>query len=93
MVRITLPNEEVWALKKTHRFMRDILSMRVSDFRKMGKEGFAEWRKEAYYCIKHYPFDMHIDRRWSDDVCEECGQDRRWHKMDCSARKSPKEEK
>ena len=81
---MSLPDEEVRSLKRTHKFMCDILAMRVSDFRKMKKEGFEEWRQEAYYCIKHYPIDFEIDKRWSDEVCLECGRDRRWHEPDCN---------
>ena len=83
---MSLPDENVRALKRTHEFMRDILTMRVSDFRKMKKEEFERWRREAYYCIKHYPFDCEIDQKWSDEVCLACGQDKRWHKMDCTER-------
>lgn len=83
---MSLPDEKVRALKRTHEFMRDILTMRVSDFRKMGRAGFEEWRREAYYCIKHYPFDYEIDKKWSDEVCLVRGQDKRFHKMDCPER-------
>ena len=58
---MSLPDENKRALKKTHKFMRDVLMMRKTDFRKMTKEEFEVWRKEVYYCIKHYPFDYQID--------------------------------
>lgn len=53
---MSLRFEQQRSLYATRQFMRDILGMRVTDFRKMGKDGFDKWRKEAYYCIKHYPF-------------------------------------
>ena len=53
---MSLKYEQYRSLHRTHQFMRDILTMRVTDFRKMGKDGFAKWRDDAYYCIKHYPF-------------------------------------
>lgn len=67
---MTLPNEELRALKRTHQFMLDILSMRVSDFRKMSKEEFEKWRIEAYYCIKHYPFDFQLEQMWDERIKE-----------------------
>ena len=76
---MTLPSEEIRALKQTREFMRKILTMRVTDFRKMSRDQFEEWRQGAYSCLKHYPFDLHIDERWADDVCEH-GADRRWCK-------------
>ena len=57
---MSLKYEQYRSLHRTHQFMRDILTMRVTDFRKMGKDGFDEWRIDAYYCIKHYPF---LDKR------------------------------
>ncbi len=48
--------------------MRSILAMRVTDFRKMSKKEFEEWRTECYYCIKHYPFDSTIESLWEDRI-------------------------
>ena len=67
---MTLPDQELQALKRTHEFMRSILTMRVSDFRKMKKEEFERWRTDCYYCIKHYPFDCTIDRLWEERIQE-----------------------
>ena len=74
---MTLPNEQKRSLKRTRDFLRAILPMRLTDFRKMGKDGFEEWRMQAYSCLRHYPYDCHLDARWSDDVCEH-GDMRRW---------------
>ena len=63
---MSLPYENKRALKVTHEFMRDILGMKVTDFRRMNKEEFAAWKKEAYYCIKHYPFDCQIDQMYKE---------------------------
>ena len=65
---MTLPDEELMALKRTHKFMRDILLMRVSDFRKMKKEEFEKWRTDCYYAIKHFPFDSTIERLWEGRI-------------------------
>ena len=67
---MTLPDEELRALKQTHEFMRNILTMRVSDFRKMKKGEFEKWRKDAYYCIKHYPFDYTIEALWEERIAD-----------------------
>lgn len=65
---MTMPNEELAALKRTHDFMRSILTMRVSDFRKMKKPEFEQWRENAYYCLKHYPADYIIDDLWENRI-------------------------
>ncbi len=65
---MTLPDEELHALKRTHEFMRNILTMRVTDFRKMGKEGFEQWRTDCYYCIKHWPYDFVLDELWVERI-------------------------
>ena len=68
---MSLPEENKRALKATHKFMTAILGMKVSDFRKMGQEGFDEWRRDAYWCIKHYPFDCQIDSYFRSNLEEE----------------------
>lgn len=83
---MSLPEEKKRALKRTHEFMRSLLTMRLSDFRKMKKEEFEEWRKEAYYCIKHYPFDVDIDRYFENEVCKECGFSNPFHRFDCGSK-------
>ena len=66
---MTLPNEELRALKRTHEFMRDILAIpNRAHFSKMTKEEFEAWKREAYYCIKHYPFDFVLDELWEERI-------------------------
>lgn len=67
---MTLPDEEVRAIKKTHEFMSKILLMKISDFRRMSKDEFEAWRIECYYCIKHFPFDSTIDKLWADRLSD-----------------------
>ena len=69
---MTLPNEELRALKRTHEFMRELLAIpNKSHFTKMTKEEFADWKKEVYYAIKHYPFDYVIDQLWEERINKE----------------------
>jgi len=60
---MTLANESLRALKRTHQFLRDI-----SCAPKMMPA--TELRNRAMSCLHHYPFDCQLDRRWADDVCE-----------------------
>ena len=66
---MTVPSESLRALKRTRTFLREISTgkaMRIT-----------ELREKARSCLHHYPFDCHLDQRWSDDVCEH-GTDRQW---------------
>ena len=85
---MTLPHEQVFALKRSHKFLQSILTMRLCDFRKMKKDEFQAWKNEAYYASKHYPYDHEIDNRWSDDVCKKCSDTKTWCKCkeeECTA--------
>jgi len=66
---MTLPSEEVSALKRTHEFLRELLTGPRLPMKVL--------RDKAYSCLRHYPWDIHINERWSDDVCEH-GTDRQW---------------
>ena len=58
---MTMPSEEVWALKNARDFLRALL---------MGPRlPMKELRKQAYDCLRHYPCPSTIDRRWRDKVC------------------------
>ena len=64
---MTLPSEQVYALKATREFLRELLSgkaMKVSVI-----------RARAGSCLRHYPHDYEIRNRWSASVCDH-GQDR-----------------
>ena len=65
---MTLPDEELRALKRAHEFLRGILTMRVTDFRKMKKADFEQWRMDCYYCLKHFPGDHTIERLWEERI-------------------------
>ena len=66
---MTLPSEQVGALKRTREFLREILNGARMPTKVL--------RDKAYSCLRHYPWDLHIDQRWDDDVCEH-GEDRQW---------------
>ena len=65
---MTMPSQEVYALRRTRDFLRRLIAeKRIPQ---------KELKAEALSCLHHYPWDMHINERWSDDVCEH--GDRRW---------------
>jgi hypothetical protein len=33
---------------------------------------------DTYYCLRHYPFDCHINDRWANDVCDICDESKQW---------------
>jgi len=70
---MTMPHEEVRSLKQTREFLRSILPMRLCDFRKMKKADFDKWKEGLHSCLRHYPWDTTIDRRWGDETEETKG--------------------
>ena len=66
---MTLPSEEVRALQMTREFLRDILHG--------PRMPTMILRQRAGSCLKHYPWDIYIQKRWLDDVCEH-GKDRQF---------------
>jgi hypothetical protein len=82
---MTMPNEELAALKRSHKFLSAVIFMRKQTFRNMSVEEFEGWRKEAISCIRHFPFDFHLDKLYENQVCIECGEPVEFHKMGCSA--------
>lgn len=88
---MSMPDENLRALKRTHKFVSEILCMNKNTFRKMTKEEFESWRLTAYSCIRHYPFDIQLDEVYKEVVCRECGQDSRFHKMDCGSKQPERE--
>ncbi|MBD3261038.1 MAG: hypothetical protein GF334_05050 [Candidatus Altiarchaeales archaeon] len=63
---MTLPVEELSALKRTREFLRDMLGSNLTTIRKNARE----IRERAGRCLKHYPFDMHIDSVWEKRIEE-----------------------
>jgi hypothetical protein len=53
--QMTLPNERTRALLNTHAFLRSLLDPKQTP--KVPKA----IRKEAYWCLRHYPLSMDID--------------------------------
>jgi len=64
---MTLPSEEVYSLKRTREFLRRIITG--------PRQPQKALKDEAHSCLRHYPWDMHIEKRWAKDVCEH-GTDR-----------------
>ncbi len=55
---MTMPVEEVYALKNTRRFFEQVDAMKKTEFSKK-----ARWiREEAIHRLRHYPFDYAIDK-------------------------------
>jgi hypothetical protein len=53
---MTLPIERLYALTNTRNFLRDLLDRSKTP-------GIpSKFRKEAYWCLKHYPSDFDIER-------------------------------
>jgi hypothetical protein len=83
---MSLPDENLRALKRSHKFLTSIMTMRKQTFRNMSLEEFETWRKEAIGCIRHFPFDMQLEELYSSLVCKECGQPVEFHKMGCESK-------
>lgn len=60
---MTLPKERTNSLHNTREFLRKLLSPYNGGFKRIPKEV----RREAYYCLKHFPWDMHIE-----EVAKKC---------------------
>jgi hypothetical protein len=59
---MSLPFEEVYSLKRTRDFLREILTMKAKDVK------ITELRAEAYSCLRHFPFDLVIDDLWEERI-------------------------
>ena len=71
---MTLPSEELRAIKNTREFLRELLQVKAKDLR-------VGWiRERVCRLLSHYPWDLHIEARY-DDVCE-CGIDKQWCRCD-----------
>ena len=85
---MSIPEENLRALKRSHKFISSLLTMKKQTFRNMSADEFEIWRKTAYSCVRHYPFDCHLDQLYSDLICQECGQSKPFHKMGCESKGS-----
>ena len=61
---MTLPTEELMALKRTRKFLLSILERNLTELRKDARE----IREEAGRCLRHYPWDMTIEALWEDRI-------------------------
>jgi hypothetical protein len=82
---MTMPDQNLRALKMSHKFLSTLLTARKQTFRNMSLEEFETWHKEAISCIHHFPFDYQLDKLYEKQVCIECGEPMEFHKMGCSA--------
>ena len=82
---MTMPDESLRSLKRSHKFLSSLVFMRKQSFRNMSLEEFEAWRREAIGCLRHFPFDYQLDQLYAEVVCKECGECLEFsHKMDCS---------
>jgi hypothetical protein len=61
-----MPNENLAAIKRAHKFITSIMGMRKQTFRNMSLEEFEKWKREAYGCVRHFPFDYQIEQLYSE---------------------------
>ena len=60
---MTLPSEEVYALYRTREFLRSLMDPKATKVPK-------SVRAAASGCLRHYPWQSHVEERWGEDVCE-----------------------
>ena len=76
---MSLPHEEIRALKKSRTFLGSLLMATFSwhYFARLAlsKKMRLRLRDEIYYCIKHYP--LVVDKLFENTLCSECG-DTKW---------------
>jgi len=76
---MTLPRERVWALKNTRTFLLSLIDAKAT------KRIPSAIRTEAYRCLKHYPWDMHVETLLIDPLERNMeielliGQVEQWH--------------
>lgn len=61
---MTLPDEELWALKRTHEFLQEIIQMKLGDIRKNSRG----LREKARVCLRHYPYDFILEKLWQPRI-------------------------
>lgn len=79
---MTMPHEELNALKRAHVFLvQQCLWQTPWSMLWLILTGrFQKWRKDAYWCLRHYPYDCKLDRLYLSDVCPDCYQTRNFCK-------------
>jgi len=61
---MTIPSEEMWALKRTRKFLSELITMKLTDIRKNPKE----LKRQASSCIRHFPWDMTVEEIWKERI-------------------------
>ena len=59
---MTIPAEELTAVKRTHEFLREIATGPRLPMRDL--------RRKAFDCLKHFPFEVVLDDLWADRISE-----------------------
>jgi hypothetical protein len=79
---MTLPHEELRSLKMAKKFIVEqcLWQSRLGMLKMILSGRFNKWKVDAYYSIKHYPFDCHIDQMYEDKVCMKCEDSKRFCK-------------
>ena len=63
---MTLPSEELQALKNTRELLRFLIQSNLTTIRKEARV----IRERARRCLKHYPWDMYLDDMWEERIKE-----------------------
>jgi len=61
---MTMPHEELRTLKYAREFLRELLNPKLTP--RVPKA----IRQRASSLLRHYPWDLHLEARYADDVCE-----------------------
>ena len=61
---MTVPHEALRALKRTRKFLMEIIKMKRTEIRKNP----AELQDKAYRCIRHFPFDVTLDEMYKAEI-------------------------
>ncbi|MBD3261040.1 MAG: hypothetical protein GF334_05060 [Candidatus Altiarchaeales archaeon] len=63
---MTLPDEELNALKRTRELLRFLLQSNLTTIRKEARS----IKERAGRCLKHYPWDLYLDKMWEGRIKE-----------------------
>jgi len=74
---MTLPIEEFYALKNTRELLRDILHSNLTEIRRNARS----IRERAGRCLKHYPWDMYLEKMYEKRIKESIGGERDWEAL------------
>jgi hypothetical protein len=67
---MTLPSEELRALKRAHYVLYKLLMMPKKELVAMP---IAEFRELINSCLRHWPYDFVVEKLWKDRIDKEMG--------------------